>query len=96
MAQNIARECGKEIIFPLKGATPDLESAMPVMIGWRGRCEVHEKFTLEDIRLARAQFPGVRVITHPEAPPDVVMASDYSGGTTQMVDYVKATAAPHY
>ncbi len=95
MARNIAREAGKEIIFPFNPGS-ERPSDIPVMIGWKGRCEVHEKFTLEDITSTRAQFPGVKIITHPEAPPEVVMASDYSGGTTQMVDYVKSTEAPHY
>jgi len=68
----------------------------PVIIGWKGRCEVHERFTVEDITNARRQFPGVAVITHPESPPAVVDASDFSGGTVHMVDYVKKSTAPHF
>ena len=94
MARNIARETGKKIIFPEKGET-NLENA-PVMIGWHGKCEVHEKFTVDDITNVKKQFPGTLVITHPEAPPEVVMASDFTGGTTKMVDFVKETTAPHY
>jgi quinolinate synthase len=95
MARNIARETGKKILIASKnGAHPPQDA--PVMIGWKGKCEVHEKFTVEDITRVKEQFPGTKVITHPEAPPEVVMASDFSGGTTTMVDYVKNTNAPHY
>jgi quinolinate synthase len=93
MARNVAEETGKKVLFPF---TNEKKADGPVMIGWKGRCEVHAKFTVEDVLNARKQFPGVKVITHPEAPPEVVKASDYSAGTTAMVDYVKNTNAPHY
>lgn len=93
MARNVAEETGKKILFPFSKVK---KGDQPVMIGWKGRCEVHAKFTVDDVRNARKQFPGVKVITHPEAPPEVVKASDYSAGTTAMVDYVKNTDAPHY
>jgi quinolinate synthase len=66
------------------------------MIGWHGRCEVHEKFTVEDIRRIREQFPDVVVLAHPECSPEVVEASDFSGSTTAMVRYVEQTQAPRY
>ncbi len=66
------------------------------LIGWRGRCEVHEKFTVDDIQTVRAQFPDVAVLAHPECSPEVVSASDYSGSTNAMIKYVKESAAPHY
>ena len=52
------------------------------MIGWNGRCEVHEKFTVQDIQNVRAQFPDVVILAHPECSPEVVAASDFSGSTT--------------
>src|SRR4029450_5211855 len=66
------------------------------MIGWPGRCEVHEKFTVEDIVNVRKQFPEVVVLAHPECSPEVVAASDFSGSTTAMIRYVENTKAPHY
>ena len=66
------------------------------MIGWHGRCEVHEKFTLQDIRNVREQFPDVLILSHPECSPEVVAASDYSGSTTAMIKYVEQTNAPRY
>ena len=66
------------------------------MIGWHGRCEVHEQFTVQDIQTVRAQFPDVLILAHPECSPEVVAASDYSGSTTAMLKYVEQTHAPRY
>jgi len=66
------------------------------MIGWHGRCEVHEKFTVDDIRTVREQFPDVVVVTHPECSPEVVAASDFSGSTNAMIKFVRESNAPHY
>ena len=66
------------------------------MIGWHGRCEVHEKFTVADIQAVRQQFPDVVVLTHPECSPEVVAASDFSGSTNAMIRYVQQTNAPRY
>lgn len=95
LAKNVAAETGKRIIFP--GADGSATEIQPGdMIGWRGRCEVHEKFTVADITAARQQFPGVVVVSHPECSPEVVAASDYASSTTKMVEYVKKTTAPHF
>ncbi|HSQ39584.1 MAG TPA: quinolinate synthase NadA, partial [Anaerolineales bacterium] len=66
------------------------------MIGWRGRCEVHEKFTVNDIETVRAQFPDVAVLSHPECSPDVTAASDFSGSTNAMIKFVRESNAPQY
>ncbi len=58
------------------------------IIAWKGHCEVHERFTAEDITTFRAQHPGVVVIAHPECAPDVVAACDFSGSTAGMADYI--------
>ncbi len=52
---------------------------------WHGFCSVHKRFSVEQIAEARAKYPGVRVIVHPECPMDVVDAADESGST----DYIK-------
>jgi len=97
LASNVARETGKHIIFPTldprSGASTELDYQI---IGWHGRCEVHEKFTVQDIRSVRAQFPDVMILAHPECSPEVVAASDYSGSTTAMIKHVEKTNAPHY
>jgi quinolinate synthase len=99
LAKNVARDAGKKIIFP--SLTPKAQSQAPhnleyEIIGWHGRCEVHEQFTVEDIENVRKQFPDVVVLAHPECSDDVVAASDFSGSTTKMIQYVKETKAPRY
>lgn len=58
------------------------------IIAWKGHCEVHERFTPEDIRELRAAHPGVTVLAHPECPPEVVSEADFAGSTAAMSDYV--------
>jgi quinolinate synthase len=60
------------------------------IIIWDGACEVHERFTAQDVKDMRAQHPDVFVLAHPECPPEVIAESDYAGSTAQMDDYIKA------
>jgi quinolinate synthase len=97
LAKNIAKETGRHIIFPTKDPRRSLDSELDYqMIGWPGRCEVHEKFTVEDIADIRKQFPDVVILSHPECSPEVVAASDFSGSTNAMIRYVEKTKAPRY
>ena len=59
------------------------------IIAWKGHCEVHELFTAEDIEAMRAADPGMKVIAHPECPPEVIAAADFTGSTAAMIGYVK-------
>jgi len=59
------------------------------IIMWKGRCEVHEEFTPEEIIEFRENEPGVKVIAHPECSPDVLEESDFSGSTSAMINWVK-------
>ncbi|MBB5702312.1 quinolinate synthase [Ochrobactrum daejeonense] len=58
------------------------------ILSWHGHCEVHERFTPDDIRELRDSHPGVMVLAHPECPPEVVAAADFAGSTAVMSDYV--------
>jgi quinolinate synthase len=66
------------------------------MVGWHGRCEVHEKFTVSDIQAVRAQFPDVVIVSHPECSPEVVAASDFAGSTQAMINFVEQSSAARY
>ncbi|RMG42622.1 MAG: quinolinate synthase NadA [Candidatus Dadabacteria bacterium] len=99
LAKNVAAETGRKIwIF----GPEDLESESIVypddvsMIGWAGRCEVHEQFTVEDVTSVRKQFPKVEVLAHPECRPEVVEAADFSQSTSRMIQHVKESTAPHF
>ena len=59
------------------------------IISWKGTCEVHEKFTDTEINEIRKNNPDIKVIAHPECPPDVINASDFAGSTSGMIKYVK-------
>ncbi len=59
------------------------------IISWKGTCIVHEQFTRKEIEEIKSQNPGIKIIAHPECPPDVIEASDFAGSTSGMVKYVK-------
>ena len=59
------------------------------IIAWKGRCEVHERFTAEELEGYRKSDPGVRIIAHPECPPDVIDMADFTGSTAAMINWVK-------
>ena len=89
LAKNVAKETNMHIIFPVKNKPIHPDGNLDYeMIGWEGRCEVHEKFTPGEIGRFRDAVPGLTVIAHPECPPEVLDASDYTGSTAQMIDFV--------
>ncbi len=98
LARNVAKETGRQIIFPTNGPLhrENGNGFAATMIGWHGKCEVHEKFTVEDIQRVREQFPDVLVLAHPECSPKVVELADFSGSTTAMIKYVQNSQAPRY
>jgi len=67
-----------------------------VIISSDGTCLVHDEFTVEQVAAARAQFPGLKVVAHPECPAGVAAAADFVGSTGAMMKYVKATDAPYF
>ena len=63
------------------------------IILWKGHCSVHTRFTVRQIEQLRVQYPGIRVIVHPEVPWEVVQAADDSGSTEYIIRQVKASPA---
>ncbi|MBW7948585.1 MAG: quinolinate synthase NadA [Pseudorhodoplanes sp.] len=59
------------------------------IIAWKGACEVHERFTGDELRMYRDNDPGLKIIAHPECPPDVLAESDFTGSTAHMIDWVR-------
>ena len=59
------------------------------IIRWKGRCEVHERFTADEVRGYRSTIPDLVVLAHPECPPEVLAEADYVGSTSGMADYVR-------
>jgi quinolinate synthase len=59
------------------------------IIAWKGHCEVHERFDADELRRCREADPSVQIIAHPECPPDVIEAADFTGSTARMIDWVR-------
>ena len=91
VVETIAKEFGVDTVIMI----PDQYLARNVaaktgvkVITWAGACEVHERFTAQEIRNYRKQHPGVTVLAHPECPPEVVAEADFAGSTAAMIGYV--------
>ncbi|HYD85031.1 MAG TPA: quinolinate synthase NadA, partial [Opitutus sp.] len=61
-----------------------------------GTCMVHDQFTPPQIAEARAQFPGLKVVAHPECTAEIAALADFVGSTSEMMKYVKTTPAPYF
>src|SRR5476651_704737 len=59
------------------------------IIAWKGACEVHERFTGDELRAYREADPSVQIIAHPECPPDVLAEADFTGSTAHMINWVR-------
>jgi quinolinate synthase len=58
------------------------------IILWKGHCEVHERFTPQQIRQFRSAWEGIQVLAHPECPPEVLAEADFVGSTAGMIRHV--------
>lgn len=91
IVEHIAAEWGvdKVIMLPDEFLAKNVARQTDIdIIAWHGRCEVHARFSAQDVRDMRAANPGVVVLAHPECPPEVVEESDFTGSTKAMSDYV--------
>jgi quinolinate synthase len=59
------------------------------IISWHGSCEVHERFNGDELAEIHKSDPSIRIIAHPECPPDVIEEADFTGSTAAIIDYVK-------
>lgn len=90
LAQNVARDMGAYITFPdPTKEPPKLPGDGITIIGWQGKCEVHEKFTPLDVIELRKDFPGVYIMAHPECAPEVIEKVDFSGSTGEMIKNIQ-------
>ncbi|MBR0558926.1 quinolinate synthase NadA [Neokomagataea anthophila] len=90
-AKKIVESLGTDrvIMIPDQYLARNIEAETGIkMLTWPGSCEVHERFTPQEIRQYRRMHPGVVVIAHPECPPEVVAEADFSGSTARMIDFV--------
>ncbi|WP_306024617.1 quinolinate synthase NadA [Oceaniradius stylonematis] len=64
------------------------------ILTWKGHCEVHERFTAEELQAYKDADPEIEIIAHPECPVDVVEMADYTGSTAGMINYVRDQRPP--
>ncbi len=57
------------------------------ILTWKGHCEVHERFTAEELLAYKEADPSIEIIAHPECPTSVVDIADYTGSTSGMIEY---------
>ena len=98
--QHLGRNTAKALGVPLEqmpmwnprkdlGGNDEQTLADSRVILWHGFCSVHKRFNVGQIEKARAEFPGVQVIVHPECPMEVVDAADSAGST----DFIRKAIA---
>jgi quinolinate synthase len=58
------------------------------VILWKGYCSVHQRFRPEHVARVRREYPGIRVIVHPECRWEVAQAADSIGSTEQIIQAV--------
>jgi quinolinate synthase len=91
VVEQIAKDFGTDtvIMIPDKYLARNVAAQTGVkVITWEGACEVHERFTAQEIRDYRTAHPGIVVLAHPECPPEVVAEADFAGSTAAMINYV--------
>ncbi|HEX4157401.1 MAG TPA: quinolinate synthase NadA [Rhizomicrobium sp.] len=91
VVEDIAREWGTDtvVMVPDEYLAQNVAKQTPTkIISWKGRCEVHERFTAADIRSYKQGNPGIVILAHPECPPEVVAEADFAGSTSAMIGYV--------
>ena len=108
LAANVAKKTGRSLLVAKRSPSNGLQTELiskdqdfnktkASMLTWNGTCEVHERFTVEDIHSVRAQFKqDVVILAHPECKKEVCDAADFSGSTAAMIDYVKHSKSKKY
>lgn len=74
---------------PDGGLTPEALQDVRVLV-WGGYCPIHVNFTVADVQDARRNWPGAKIIVHPETPKEIVRMVDAHGSTAQIIQYVQA------
>lgn len=60
---------------------------------WKGYCQVHGRFTYDNVVQTRKQYPEAEIIVHPECRREVVQAADYVGSTSSIIRTVSQAPA---
>ena len=52
-----------------------------------GGCPIHACVSVDDVKKAKAAYPGAQLLVHPECVPEVCAMADYIGSTSGIMDY---------
>ncbi len=86
----------KDIIFvPDKNLAMNTAKQLPEknIIPWNGHCYVHQRFTVDEMKKSKENYPDAEIIAHPECPPEVAELADCLCSTSQMIDYARNSKA---
>ncbi|HEX7735551.1 MAG TPA: quinolinate synthase NadA [Ktedonobacteraceae bacterium] len=75
----------------LDSADEEIERAKIIL--WKGYCTTHMRFNLQQIEKARAEYPGIKVLVHPECRQEVVAAADLYGSTEYIIEQIEKAPA---
>jgi quinolinate synthase len=78
---------------PFGGIDDEEQLLQARIILWKGYCTTHQRFNVQQIAKAREEYPGVRVLVHPECRREVVEAADLNGSTEYIVAQVEKAPA---
>lgn len=63
---------------------------------WNGACHVHEQFSVEKIAELKKEYPGAKVLVHPECKGQVLALADKVGSTAALLDYAVKSHAKEF
>ena len=78
---------------PMASDNAEEEIERAKILLWKGYCSTHMRFNLQQIEKARANYPGIRVIVHPECRREVVEAADLYGSTEYIIQQIERAPA---
>jgi quinolinate synthase len=90
LGQNFANSMGLKSCVIGEATSPECDPKEADVICFNGFCSVHQLFTLDDIAFYREKYPEIKIAVHPECDPKIVQAADFSGSTSQLIEYVNA------
>lgn len=73
------------------GADPDALTRAKIIL-WKGHCSVHQMFLPEHVDYFRREYPGIKILVHPECMMEVVAKADEVGSTGRIIRLVNEAA----
>jgi quinolinate synthase len=78
---------------PMASADAEEELKRSKIVLWKGYCSTHMRFNVQQIAKARVDYPGIKIIVHPECRHEVVEAADLYGSTEYIMQQIEQAPA---